>query len=383
MAVYYVDADELDGIATATSNTRNDLWWTLKPIDAVAWGVPWPGDTRGQWEKARHIINFELGWLDNDARALRDRSSRVRVEAAVMVVASALLAVSRFTSETVSSTRRGASDANGMVLGAVKGITLTAFTAQEQARRLFAGFETGNAWIAKNYSRLVLAALPALVAAVPMVALNVTLGIAMAAVWVTLTSSRRTETSAPPPDHQEPPKQNVENKTKRSVIEDSITEKHVSELRFDRVAAFKHKFLDVIGVTWRPGPNGAIEGPHDSLDGQCVSLVKRYIVWADPQIGNPPTIEPLAPGAAYSANWEKIVPTPSGPLEIKAGDVVYFKGIKHVAIALSDARANGDFEILESNAYVAGKTNHSDATQVRVTTSWNNSGNIAEVMRPK
>lgn len=82
MAVYYVDADELDGIANATSGARNDLYWALKPLEAGQWAVSWQRDTQGQWNEIRRLVNGEIGLLDSDARALRDRAGRVRIAAA-------------------------------------------------------------------------------------------------------------------------------------------------------------------------------------------------------------------------------------------------------------------------------------------------------------
>jgi len=278
MAVYYVDADELDGIASATSNARNDLWWALKPIDTIAWGAPWPWDTRSQWERARHIVNFELGWLDNDARALRARAGRARAEAFYQTV-----------------------------------------------------MELAPKWTLTF----------------PLVPFATTVGVLALAAWAALTSKSKESARNPTKVIVDPLKPQTNTNTAHPVRPVGA----VLSNRFDRVNSFKSAFLGVKGVTWQPGPNGAIEGRHDSeLDGECVSLVKRYIRWVDSDV-RIPSISPGSPGNAYGPNWTKLTPSDGEPFSIRAGDIVYLN-YGHVAIAATDQDATGRFEMIESNGWV-------------------------------
>lgn len=82
MTVYYVDADELDALASAASSARNDIYWLLAPLEFGQGAVPWQRDTQAEWSHIKTRIKTEIQQLDDEARSLRDRANRARWEAA-------------------------------------------------------------------------------------------------------------------------------------------------------------------------------------------------------------------------------------------------------------------------------------------------------------
>jgi hypothetical protein len=201
------------------------------------------------------------------------------------------------------------------------------------------------------------------------------------AVWAAWSGARWTECdgTAAPPEAQKKPAPTTEPPSPAT-----------SGDRHERVASFKRAFLGVRGVTWQPGPNGAIEGPHDrELDGECVSLVKRYIRWVDPDV-KIPSISPSSPGSAYGSDWAKLTPDNGAAFKVQAGDIVYLN-YGHVAVAITDQDASGKFEMIESNGWVRDRSHPnggyvpSDSADsiVQMAPGGQNASRVTAIMRSK
>jgi hypothetical protein len=162
------------------------------------------------------------------------------------------------------------------------------------------------------------------------------------------------------------------------IIESTIAAKSSASLAADRLAKFKETFLGQKAVS-------AFEGKSDKYDGECVSLVKRYIRWVDKTV-EIPSITPSSPGGAYGSNWTKVTIADGEAFRVRAGDIVYLN-YAHVAVATSDQQADGTFHMIESHGWVrdpskegGGYTPEAKNSVVQMTSQ--NSSRVRAIMRP-
>jgi hypothetical protein len=227
MVVYYVDADELDGIAHATTNARNDLYWSLRPLEAGGWAVPWQRDTQGQWNEIRSLINRELGWMDGDARSVRDRAHRVRIAAAERVLSDALGLIHYYMSRSATETIRLVRDIAMTPVRVYGATTLAAQAMTTHIRTFFTNaYGEVSMWVAQNYMTLVSGALFFFAAVFPAVALPIIAGVLGLAAWSALNTIAAAFKSSKSPTEMTTPLPNLR---AAPVISDEIREERVPE----------------------------------------------------------------------------------------------------------------------------------------------------------